>query len=590
MRSSRLFAAVFVLALVATQVPLWSVRWVPMGDLGGHIELMDAVIRYDDPATNYAEVYTRFEGLAPNTFSLVAAQALGGIADARVVAKLLFGLFALTLPLSILFLCRVFGRSPWLAFAAFPFVYGGLTNFGLLNFLVAVPLLFVAVGLAKRFSDHGDLGSAALLGGSLIAIFFVHGLALFFALGCVALVIAVHVRRPAQVLRFAPLAAPVPFMVPWLIGIFDALGGPPGEEGADGPLDAFWLPLSLMPRKFYDGALQYFRDATDEVAFALIVTAWVLLAFSGWRQRGEGPRRDKRARVEFATPLLLAVACLAAFFVLPIDFRELAIVSWRVPILVCLFVAVSPAPDLKQKLDRFALGMLAAVAVAYPLVVAGRFVAWERDGLGDLEAAVATIEDRTRLAVVYPELMDQTFYGNVHWHIPKAMHVMQNGGVTNDSFARRSYTPIRYQPRQLFDRINEENYANHPVLSRYDVLLLRAYAEPKAARDNPWLSFRVRVGDYWLYDVDAVEAGRRVWAVGGPAKDRVTAYCADGARVRSLHLIVGPLWVTYAAPRCEPERPPGSPGIGGRAHDARAATLSCPEPLWVVGMHGYSGS
>ncbi len=51
--SSYLLPALFLCSLLANLWAVWSVEWLPLGDLGGWIELMDVAARHEDPATLY---------------------------------------------------------------------------------------------------------------------------------------------------------------------------------------------------------------------------------------------------------------------------------------------------------------------------------------------------------------------------------------------------------------------------------------------------------------------------------------------------------------------------------------------------------
>ena len=74
---SATFWTLFLTAVAFDLHAVWSVGWLPMGDVGGWIELMDVMARYDDPNTVYSELFRLPTRPEPNSLLVYFGGLLG---------------------------------------------------------------------------------------------------------------------------------------------------------------------------------------------------------------------------------------------------------------------------------------------------------------------------------------------------------------------------------------------------------------------------------------------------------------------------------------------------------------------------------
>src|SRR5690606_8717762 len=89
--------------------------------------------------------------------------------------------------------------------------------------------------------------------------------------------------------------------------------------------------------------------------------------------------------------------------------------------------------------------LVALLAVLYPAYVGIQFQRFDREVVAGLPDAIDGLRDRSRLAYQFAA-HSPIFHMGPHWHIPKALHTLRNGGVTDDSFAIRPYYPVQFRP------------------------------------------------------------------------------------------------------------------------------------------------
>ncbi len=170
--------AAFAAVIAANLIPIWLFGALPMGDLGGHIELMDVALRYDSPLTVYAEYYQLPSSwFRPNALSLIAARWLGPVLGVDAVVRMLLSSYVIGLPLGMAALARATGRSVWLGLFGAALTYNAVVNVGFLNFLIGIPLLLFATAQAVRFAARPSILGAACLVAWLLAQFTAHAAA-----------------------------------------------------------------------------------------------------------------------------------------------------------------------------------------------------------------------------------------------------------------------------------------------------------------------------------------------------------------------------------------------------------------------------
>ena len=290
-RTSRVwFAILFGAALIVALVPIWSVAWLPLGDLGGWVDLMDVMARYGDPATIYSQVYLPPTGFEPNSLAVYVGGWLGPLVPADVAGKILVSWYVVGIPLGMLAVCRAFERSPWLSFFAFPMAYTGVFNVGLLNYLIGMPLIFLGVALARTYALRGGVVRGILLAACLIVLWYAHVLAVLIGWASVVAVIALSMPSWKRSGRIWPALPVIPLFVHWYHRMFVDLA--PTERGLTlGTKQGFEFEYATLDAKFeslHAWGMRFFRDEVDEKCLCALLVSWfALAAFAFWpRKKG----------------------------------------------------------------------------------------------------------------------------------------------------------------------------------------------------------------------------------------------------------------------------------------------------------------
>jgi hypothetical protein len=538
------FILIFVCASACSLVPIWASRWLPLGDLGGHIELFDVVSRYHDTKLAYTQVYALPTQLGPNTASLIAAYLLSPL-DALSSAKLLLSAYVLALPLATLLLCRAFRRSAWLALFSFPLVFNALMNMGALNWLLGLPLILTSFASARLLVEERRWWWAVSLSVTLLLLLLTHVMAFLIGLGMVLAVLLLFARRWRDLLWLLLLLPSMPLFGRWawqmFIGLQQNTAG--RSFGTSDGLQASFRDSATLLMMMHTWGMQFFRDFSDELAFSLLLGNWLLLLVWSWRRRSRRPtsrqqqwspaflgghasgllRSDspppgseflwnvERMRVlrslsiAFARRWALegsALCCFLAYLSLPSEINEMEVINQRIVVIFLLLLSVSLRLSVKTLRDALLFLPVAALALGYPVVVAWHFQRFEREEVGELPALLETLPEGSSMAyVMLDKDSELTFMGPL-WHLPKAIHALSNGGVTDDSFAIRPYTPVQYREGQAMPRM--QPYGEHFLAAQefglFDYVLVRSFELPAhlahaaalepCGSSGPWHLFR----------------------------------------------------------------------------------------------------
>ena len=576
-----------LLALCALQlVPIWAVRWLPMGDLGGHLELMDIMARHGDPATLFTQTYHLPRGLQPNTVALWLAHWLPGL-GALVVAKLLMSAYVLGLPASLAALAKAFDRSPWLALLALPLTWNALVNVGFLNSFIALPLLLATIALAAQLGRHGGRWRLLGLTACLALLFFCHVLAHLIALGMAAFTLAWFLPSWRKAWRLLAIVPALPLAGFWAYRKFVALEST--ETGrtfaqAGGGLDLAFLPKSALVEQMPTWGMRFFRDKSDDKAFLALAAIWLVwLAVGVWQ-----PRHDHNRKLKWQDwgVEVLTLGCLVAYFVLPTHMSEMDVITERVVVQILLLLAAWPRI---RFVGRTAWLLLPAIGLSalFSLVVLTHFQQFEREDLDGLPTALEQLPPRTKLAYLLWHHENAVTYMGPLWHLPRAIFVLHTGGLTDDSFAARPYTPVQYRAGQTPVQLSGD-FTHNAKLFDYDFVLVRSQSAPTAALASPDLKQRWQRGEWWLFDV--LRDRRKAlhgWSHGGSGGTERYWDCPKGEALTGIAVQVDGGLVRSLAGRCQ-GRGGGGPAFGqggGSSH-----VLNCPEGQRVIGLQGRSGA
>lgn len=500
----KVWVSVFVLALAFNLVAVWVPTWLPMGDLGGHIEMMDVVARATDSATVYPEFYVVRSPWTANGLSLVVAKALYPSVEPLMTARLLMSWYVVGLPLSIALLVWVFGRPMWLSLFSAPMVFNSIVNVGFINFLVALPLIFLSLAFARQVAVTRAVRWSVALAVTLVFLFYAHIIAFMMGTAMVLTVLILHMRRLKDTLS---LGTVLPGLVPFGLWVYERIISPEGTAAGRtfvtraGGLRPGFLPFKVRVVQMHQWGLRHFKDHSDEVLVAVLITAW-LFAWVATRRQKTAERAEPASRRSRATLFVLALGCVAGYFILPNHLHEVSILAERAWLLALLLLVALPLPTAKVP-SRLAFVVVSVAALVYPWSVTANYKRFSDKHVQELASQIESFAPRTGLMYIFDREIaqsDVTYMGAL-WHWPRAIHVTSNGGFGHDSFMRRPYGgPIDYRPGKLPTR-HIRHLFKDDALFEFDYLLLLKAKPPKHALESDRVKLRWHSGHWWLFDV-----------------------------------------------------------------------------------------
>lgn len=630
------FRVALTLCVLANLVPIWLFAWMPLGDFAGHVQMLDVMMRHSDPATLYHLVFALPRHLDTGLLPLGLAWLLP-VGDGLLAGRLLLSLYVIALPLAFLHFVRWMRRDPWLSLWAIPLTWNALAGVGMLDDLLALPLLFWALAEARAYAEHGGLRGlrvAALL----VALFLTQPFALGLALVGVAAVVIWHRQDTWGLTKLWVVTPVIPLVIQWFFRKFIALEATAGglTLGSRDGLGLQSAPWSARWMGLYDWSLRLFDDRSELWLIPVLLALWLaLLGIGYWesrpenrgmldadtferrmfgrrglglfggrppgwdRRNGRSPLSRDRRRVrwvdvqKWAHPRsleVLTVAATAGYLLLPAKMHGVEVLSYRAVVPLALMWSAWPRVTFRGK--RLWLGWaLGAVGVGSAALVAWETARFARTEIADLPQALAALPAQSRLAVVPLDPTSQVMAAGTLESLPAAMFMVATGGLTPTSQAALPWSPIQYrrdaQPEALTGA-----FWTSPALFDYAHVLVIAHATPQAVESAPHLKRIWQQGPWWLY---AVERGNRalihVVKVGALAGTPAYADCPRGATLAGIEvraergLLRGVTPVCRKGPKSAPESVHG-PTLGAAPALAVAERLVCGNGLSVVGLSG----
>ncbi|MCG8461427.1 MAG: hypothetical protein MI919_34530, partial [Holophagales bacterium] len=366
-------------------------------------------------------------------------------------------LYALLLPLSVLFLIRTLGGDPAVSLFSFLLLYNFNVHWGFAGFTLAVPLVLLFLGVLRSEMGRGEVGKRLLLCLLMAAIFFTHVLAALFA-SLLAGLYALDILRRERRLRW--WWTPLPtwgLLLAWWWGR-DGVESSSGGEGLFAYLLAYY-PSGFLDREgLWDRLKSIFQEhlhlwpqgwrfpLTISLTLVILLPASIRL----WRwlisRQGSVPRETPSCSSlsgRFAWIFLLAsVACVA---LLPHRLSGEWSIYQRFPVFV-LLAAITFGSLRRGPWRRWAPTGLVVVLGLHVFLYADYFRAFARDHRGLDPELFAEVPREARLGAV---LYDTSFRDQpVYIHFGEYFTVWR-GGLTASPMARFRFATVRRRPDAL---------------------------------------------------------------------------------------------------------------------------------------------
>jgi hypothetical protein len=431
-----LFSAWFILA------PLFASKYPPMTDLPFHASESAIFSHYFDPSFHFKEQFELHPIGVPYLSMYVVAALLMRVTSAVVAIKLAAAVMLALLPIGLAVLFHGMKKTPLLGVLGLGLVWCTLTHWGFLNFVGAVGLFCMAVGLAMLVAERPTPGRRTALGLTMIALFFTHIFRFPFAVAGVmgAAVVLAPITRRRLVPVIVPLLPSLLLFAIWFVVRPKALEAGVGE-------------LSIHPERF--GEVLHllvggFNDPAENIAFALLRRAFagvalvsLVIAAATRFLRYSAREWERTARRMFVVTCCL-VAFVGLFLVLPMQMGAWWYVYPR-EATSAAFVLLALFPNLpKHPLSR--LPLLAALLFALASVegvVEKNYASFESATV-DFDAVAAAIPKAPKLLYLIFDHRGSTRQTTPFIHLPAYVQA-DKGGWLSFHFAVWGASPVAYR-------------------------------------------------------------------------------------------------------------------------------------------------
>jgi hypothetical protein len=488
--------------------PLTVVTYPPLTDLPFHAASMEIIGHYIQPDLHFKEQFT-VHPLASPYITFYAIGALCSLVlpiDVSVKIAMVAMLSLLPVGLAVLF--HGMKKSPFLGLLGLGLVWSNLTHWGFLNFMGAIGLYAMAIGVTLMLLDRPTRTRSTVLAYVLAEIFFTHVFRFPFALlSVVATAVVMYPATKRWKPIVWPLAVNVALFVVWRLVRGDAYRSELGGLAFDA---THWhAPVEHLVGGFAGDAgkteLALFEQMTIGVGVVALIAAIAFVA-SG-RMRPWSPRRVRWGIGVTVLPLVLAGGFMIAYFVLPYRIGNWWYVFPR-ELTPAVLIALGAIPDL----PRAPVAKLAAVlAIGVLTSRVALFVAERFDAFEELTADFRTIEQQVPtgarlLYLIYDKSGFPAPYSRLI-HLPAWVQA-EHGGWLSFHFASWEMSPIRYRskggvvppktpPRWEWEpdqfRVREHG-------AWFDTFLIRDASDPSwRLRDDRSIELVAHEGTWWLY-------------------------------------------------------------------------------------------
>jgi len=467
--------------LVASAIPIWSVRFFPSQDGPSHLYNARLLTALLDPANVRLREFFEFNpGLHPNLLAHALLAGLQAVVSPLLAEKILLTALVVLLPLSLLCLLRAVerGRDVY-ALAALPFAYHHLLHLGFYSFSLGLSLCFFTLAFfwprRTRVTLGGVLGVNALLLLTYLAHFGPFAMALVgMAIGLAAVPLAAGEGSRGERLRRAVLGG-LPVVPAGLLGLAYLLAG---SDGFTKYVSAEKLRTVFFERMLLTSYTTW-QETLAPWLLGCLAVALIFTAADRTRRRVGLLPRD--AFLVFSA--LLAVL----FFTLPRWMNDGGFVNDRVFLLFFLLAWVGMAPPPR----RLAVA-LGAVLLACAGAHLGR-LSWEyarlQPELRAVTAAVERIEPHSTVAYRqlarrsaaferYPRYVDPFAHVDSYYGMGEDVVLFDNYETRFDYFPLRATAAARVDPDYVVvwplapEEPLPEDLRGHAILHRASGLAL----------------------------------------------------------------------------------------------------------------------
>jgi hypothetical protein len=429
----RLSTVFYVLVALLASAPAWIVKHPPLEDLPLHLATIRIIRSFHDPAYAFDRTFLLTLGRTQYVLYYLIGALLAlfvGVVGANVV---LVSAYLGGTVLAMRALLYALGRDERLCLLVLPLLVNVMFIYGLFPFLLGIPIMLWALATAVRYFERPTIPSGILLGVLTLALFYSH----IFPFGIFGIGFAAMFpwTKPSRWLRSAAPVLPSVAVLAWWVLLTKAgrlASGAATDNAADPqlPIDA---AISEIP-KWFTNVLHDRSDEATTIALAVVVVAAFGLSL------GDIDRSKPVARAY----VLLPIACIILYFVLPQGHGYIWLIAQRFPILF----AMTAIPLVRMPRGvRGNLVTAAALAVGVGAIVntCKHFIRFEVGEVGDLDDAIASMEPGRKVCALIYDKGSSVVQNQPFLHFGSYYQV-QKGGVVMFTFAGYLHWPVDFQP------------------------------------------------------------------------------------------------------------------------------------------------
>ena len=431
--------------------PLWLVDHPPIQDLPQHLATIRVLVDHGDANLAFADYFDVELGRTQYLAYYLAAQLLSLGFGVALANKLLITAAIVGTPYAMRYLLRTLNRDEGHALFVLPLTWNAHLILGFLNFIAAIPLMFLGLALAVGLRHRFETRRAVALGVVALVAFYTHVVPFaFLALGAAMVGVGVNARETAK--RWLPLAPAGVATLFWLAR------SPAGEA----TMNAALLGADEGPRPVFMNARQaihqlpvwltdVFHGPFDD-RLLMAFGACLLLAVLLGRPRTPADREliAGLPRLLWRVGLLAPIAAVA-YFVAPVSYDWIWPINTRFPLLaLLLFIPLLRPP--RRWADTALHSAVVVIAILSFQQASRAALDFEAEEVGELDAAVEAIPEGSRVAgLIFAS-------GSQHVKFSPFLHSVayvqaERGGAVMFTFADFPHSPIRFRENNRPPRV-----------------------------------------------------------------------------------------------------------------------------------------
>jgi hypothetical protein len=412
---------------------MWIVKHPPLQDLPFHLSTIRIIKSLHDPAYGFDQDFVLTLGRTQYVLYYLLGAALAVFVGVFAANVLLVSSYLGGTVLALRALLRALGRDERLCLLVVPLLYNVMFTYGLFPFLLGVPIMLWALATAVAHFERPSVKSGALMSGLALALFYSH---IFpFGVFCMGLAALFPWTKPSRWAASAAPAVPAVLVLFWWTTFTTAgvLARGAATDNAADPRRTLDAAIVDLPNWFTN----ILRDTSDEVILIALALVVVMALGLSWGDRDQN-KPGVRGYV------LLPLACVVLYFMLPESHGYIWIIAQRFPILFAM-LAIPLLRMPKGVRGVLVTSAAACVALACVVNVCKHFIRYEIDEVGDIEGAIASMEPKRRVcALIYDK--GSSIMQNLPFMHFGSYYQAEKGGVVMFTYAGYAHWPVDFQP------------------------------------------------------------------------------------------------------------------------------------------------